>query len=40
VVTIENNPRKIENPDGAQLSKPLAGACAALPWAGKHALTF
>ena len=40
VVTIENNPGKIENPDEAQLSKPLVGACAELPWAGKHTLTF
>ena len=40
VVTIENNPEKIENPEQARLSKPLAGACAELPWAGKHALTF
>lgn len=40
VVTIENNPGKIDNPERAELSKPRAGACAELPWAGKHTLTF
>jgi hypothetical protein len=36
VLTIENNPGKLQNGEKVRPSKP----CAELPWAGKYTLTF